>query len=58
MKKEMGKEARRNQSAQIRKVKRDEVLTKKRALGGEKTPPFAVSKMLMCDLPMKCRYIF
>ncbi|XP_034244688.1 pre-rRNA-processing protein TSR1 homolog [Thrips palmi] len=42
-KKDLGKEGRRHQAGQIRKRKRDEVLLKKRALGGSKTAPFLVA---------------
>lgn len=42
-KKLLGKEERRNQAGQVRKKKRDEVLLKKRSIGGAKTAPFLVS---------------
>lgn len=43
----MGKQARRNQAVQIRQNKRDEVLSKKRSLGGLDAAPF-----LVCVLPL------
>lgn len=42
-KKDLGKDERRHQAGQLRKKKRDEVLLKKRALGGSKTAPFLVA---------------
>ncbi|CAG4976638.1 unnamed protein product [Colias eurytheme] len=41
------KDERRHQALQIRKNKREEVLTKKRALGGNRNPPF-----LVCVVPL------
>ncbi|XP_038210900.1 pre-rRNA-processing protein TSR1 homolog [Zerene cesonia] len=41
------KDERRHQALQIRKNKREEVLTKKRALGGNRNPPF-----LVCMVPL------
>ncbi|KAK3916328.1 Pre-rRNA-processing protein TSR1-like protein [Frankliniella fusca] len=42
-KKNLGKDERRHQAGQLRKKKREEVLLKKRALGGSKTAPFLVA---------------
>ncbi|CAH0407921.1 unnamed protein product [Chilo suppressalis] len=44
------KEERRHQSLQIRKNKREEVLSKKRALGGNRNPPF-----LVCIVPLNAQ---
>lgn len=44
---ELRKEERRHQALQIRKNKREEVLSKKRALGGTRNPPF-----LVCVVPL------
>lgn len=41
------KDERRHQALQIRKNKREEVLAKKRALGGTRNPPF-----LVCVVPL------
>lgn len=39
-KKELNREQRRNQAMQIRQNKRDEILSKKRAIGGASNAPF------------------
>ncbi|CAH0749453.1 unnamed protein product [Diatraea saccharalis] len=44
------KDERRHQSMQIRKNKREEVLSKKRALGGNRNPPF-----LVCVVPLNAQ---
>ncbi|XP_032511117.2 pre-rRNA-processing protein TSR1 homolog [Danaus plexippus] len=44
------KEERRHQALQIRKNKREEVLSKKRALGGNRNPPF-----LVCVVPLNAQ---
>ncbi|KAH9632523.1 hypothetical protein HF086_004538 [Spodoptera exigua] len=44
------KEERRHQALQIRKNKREEVLSKKRALGGTRNPPF-----LVCVVPLNAQ---
>lgn len=44
------KEERRHQALQIRRNKRDEVLNKKRALGGTRNPPF-----LVCVVPLNAQ---
>lgn len=44
------KEERRHQANQIRKNKREEVLSKKRALGGGRNPPF-----LVCVVPLNAQ---
>jgi pre-rRNA-processing protein TSR1 len=43
LKRELGKEARRNQLQQIRSNKRDEVLKKKRSLYGIRSPPTLIA---------------
>lgn len=43
----LGKEQRRHQALQLRRLKRDEVLSQKRGLGGFNTPPF-----LTCIIPL------
>ncbi|KAG6461883.1 hypothetical protein O3G_MSEX012924 [Manduca sexta] len=47
---ELKKDERRHQALQIRKNKRDEVLSKKRALGGNRNPPF-----LVCVVPLNAQ---
>lgn len=42
-KKDLNREQRKNQTVQIRQNKRDEILAKKRCLGGLKTPPFLIA---------------
>lgn len=44
------KEERRHQALQLRKNKREEVLSKKRALGGSRNPPF-----LVCVVPLNAQ---
>lgn len=44
------KDERRHQALQIRKNKREEVLSKKRALGGNRNPPF-----LVCVVPLNAQ---
>lgn len=44
------KDERRHQALQIRKNKREEVLAKKRALGGTRNPPF-----LVCLVPLNAQ---
>jgi pre-rRNA-processing protein TSR1 len=44
------KEERRHQALQLRKNKREEVLSKKRALGGNRNPPF-----LVCVVPLNAQ---
>lgn len=44
------KDERRHQAMQIRKNKREEVLAKKRALGGTRNPPF-----LVCVVPLNAQ---
>lgn len=44
------KDERRHQAQQIRKNKREEVLSKKRALGGTRNPPF-----LVCVVPLNAQ---
>lgn len=44
---ELKRDERRHQAKQIRKNKRDEVLAKKRSLGGTRKPPF-----LVCIVPL------
>lgn len=44
------KEERRHQALQIRKNKREEVLAKKRGLGGNRNPPF-----LVCVVPLNAQ---
>lgn len=47
---ELKKEERRHKALQIRKNKREEVLSKKRALGGTRNPPF-----LVCVVPLNAQ---
>lgn len=44
------KQERRHQAMQLRKNEREEVLAKKRALGGTRTPPF-----LVCVVPLNAQ---
>lgn len=46
--KNLGKDARRHQSSQIRKKKREEVLQQKRDLGGSQSAP-----ILVCIIPLQ-----
>lgn len=46
----LSKQDRRNQAMQIRKRDREEVLAKKRAIGGTRTPPF-----LVCVVPLNAQ---
>lgn len=50
---ELGKQARRNQAVQIRQKKRDEVLSKKRMLGGLDAAPFLGKYFFLCFFAMK-----
>jgi len=45
---ELRKEERRNKAAQIRQKKRDEVLFKKRSLGGANSAPFLIAIVSLC----------
>jgi pre-rRNA-processing protein TSR1 len=45
---ELRKEERRNKAAQIRQKKRDEVLFKKRSLGGSTSAPFLIAIVSLC----------
>jgi pre-rRNA-processing protein TSR1 len=46
---ELLKRERRNKAAQIRKKKRDEVLFKKRSLGGATSAPLLIAVVPLCD---------
>ncbi|XP_018570304.1 pre-rRNA-processing protein TSR1 homolog [Anoplophora glabripennis] len=48
LRKELNKEQRRNQALQIRQKKREEVLAKKRSLGGNEYAPFLVCVVPLC----------
>jgi pre-rRNA-processing protein TSR1 len=45
---ELRKEERRNKAAQIRQKKRDEILFKKRSLGGATSAPFLITIVPLC----------
>lgn len=45
---ELRKEERRNKAAQIRQKKRDEILLKKRSLGGATSAPFLIAIVSLC----------
>lgn len=47
---ELGKQERRHQAVQIRQRKRDEVLSKKRMLGGLDAAPFLGNQICVCVL--------
>ncbi|KAJ4450048.1 hypothetical protein ANN_01455, partial [Periplaneta americana] len=46
---ELRKEERRNKAIQLRQKKREEILFKKRSLGGASTAPFLIAIVPLCD---------